>query len=99
MICSHLAGGVVGMLGQFGVHAVQAHHVSDITNCEASFIQDGNDAFVRLLHKVHNDLVVEVINLGIDNKTIWLLGKCSDQGWLMSILKVEFFWGGATCSN
>lgn len=40
MLCSvsHLAGGVVGMLGQFGVHAVQADSVSDFTNSEASFV-------------------------------------------------------------
>lgn len=53
----------MGVLGQFGVHAVQADRVGDITNCEASFVQNGDDAFVRLLHKVHNDLVVEVIDL------------------------------------
>lgn len=51
------------MLGQLGVHAVQADRVGDFTDSEASFIQDGDDAFVWLLHKVDNDLVVEVINL------------------------------------
>lgn len=70
MICSHLAGGVVGVLGQFGVHAVQADRVGDITNGEAGFIQNGDDAFVRLVHKVHDDLVVEVINLCADKTSV-----------------------------
>lgn len=34
----HLAGGVVGVLGQFGVHAVQADGVGDVANGETSFI-------------------------------------------------------------
>lgn len=63
VIQSHLAGGVVGVLGQFGVHAVQAHRVGDVTSCETSLVQNGDDAFVWFLHKVHNDLVVDVINL------------------------------------
>lgn len=66
VICSHLAGGVVGVLGQFGVHAVQADRVGDFTHSEASFVQNGDNAFVRLLHEVHNDLVVEVIDLCIN---------------------------------
>lgn len=53
----------MGVLGQFGVHAVQADRVGDITNSEAGFIQNGDDAFVRLVHEVHDDLVVEVIDL------------------------------------
>lgn len=61
--CSHLAGGVVGVLGQFGVHAVQADCVGDVADGEAGFVQDGDDAFVRLLHEVHDDLVVEVVDL------------------------------------
>lgn len=35
---SHLAGGVVGMLCQFGVHAFQADGVGDFTDSEASFV-------------------------------------------------------------
>lgn len=70
VIWSHLAGGVVGVLGQFGVHAVQADRVGDFANREASFIQNGDDAFVWLLHKVHNDLIVEVINLCINSMIV-----------------------------
>lgn len=60
---SHLAGGVVGVLGQLGVHAVQADRVGDVADSEARLVQDGDDAFVRLLHEVHDDLVVEVVDL------------------------------------
>ena len=35
---SHLARGIVGVLSQFRVHAVQAHHVGDVANGETSFI-------------------------------------------------------------
>ncbi len=70
MFWSHLAGGVVGVLGQFGVHAVQTDRVSDFANREASFVQNGDDAFVWLLHEVHNDLVVEVINLCINSMIV-----------------------------
>lgn len=35
---AHLAGGVVGMLRQFGVHALQANCVCDFTDGEASFV-------------------------------------------------------------
>lgn len=60
---SHLAGGVVGVLGQLGVHAVQADRVGDVADGEARLVQDGDDAFVRLLHKINDDLVVEVVDL------------------------------------
>lgn len=60
---SHLAGGVVGVLGQLGVHAIQADRVSDVAHGEAGLVQDGDDALVRLLHQVNNDLVVEVVDL------------------------------------
>ena len=63
MACSHLAGGVVRMLGQFGVHAVQTDGVCDFTDGETGLVQNGDDAFVRLLHEVDDDLVVEVIDL------------------------------------
>lgn len=53
----------MGVLGQLGVHALQADRVGDFTNSEACFVQNGDDAFVGLLHQIHNDLVVEVINL------------------------------------
>lgn len=67
---SHLAGGVVGVLSQLGVHAVQADHVGDVPNGETSFVQDGDDAFMRLLHKIHDDLVVKVINLQTTTMTL-----------------------------
>lgn len=60
---AHLAGGVVGVLGQLGVHAIQADRVSDVAHGEAGLVQDGDDALVRLLYQVHNDLVVEVVDL------------------------------------
>lgn len=60
---SHLAGCVVGVLGQLGVHAVQADRVGDVAHSEAGLVQDGDDALVRLLHQVDNDLVVEVVDL------------------------------------
>ena len=51
------------MLGQFGVHAVQADRVGDVADGEAGFVQNGDDALVRLLHEIDDDLVVEVVDL------------------------------------
>lgn len=70
MLCSHLTRGVMGMPGQFGVHAVQTDRVSDFTNCETSFVQNGDDPLVWLLHKINDDLVVEVINLHINSTAV-----------------------------
>ena len=53
----------MGVLGQFGVHAVQTDHVGDVTSCETSLVQNGDDALVRFLHEVHDDLVVDVVDL------------------------------------
>ena len=58
------------VLSQFGVHAVQAHCVRDFTNSQASLVQNGDDAFVRLLHEVNDDLVVEVIDLRVTTATV-----------------------------
>lgn len=63
VIWSHLARSVVGMLGQFVVHTLQTESVCDFTHRETGFIQDGDDSFVRLLHKIHDDLIAEVFNL------------------------------------
>lgn len=60
----------MGVLCQFGVHAVQADCVSDFSNGEASLIQNGDDAFVGLLHQVDDDLVVEVFDLRIKSTTV-----------------------------
>lgn len=51
------------MFAQFIVQSLKEHSVGDFANIHTSVIQDCNDAFVLLLHEVHNDLVVEVINL------------------------------------
>ena len=51
------------MFAQFTVKGLKEHSVSDFANIHTRVIQDCNDAYVLLLHEVHNDLVVEVINL------------------------------------
>lgn len=51
------------MFAQFTVKGLEEHSISDFANIHTRVIQDCNDAFVLLLHEVHNDLVVEVINL------------------------------------
>lgn len=51
------------MLPQFVVEGLQEHLIRDFPHIHAGIVQDGNDPFVLLLHQVHDDLVVEVINL------------------------------------
>lgn len=63
----YLSAGEMTMFAQFTVKSLKEHSVGDFANIHTRVIQDCNDAFVLLLHKVHNDLVVEVINLQ-DNK-------------------------------
>lgn len=59
----YLPAGKMTMFAQFIVQGLKEHSVGDFANIHTSIVQDCNDAFVLLLHKVHNDLVVEVINL------------------------------------
>lgn len=63
----YLSAGEMTMFAQFTVKSLKEHSIGDFANIHTCVIQDCNDAFVLLLHKVHNDLVVEVINLR-DNK-------------------------------
>lgn len=83
---SHLAGGVVGVLGQLEVHAVQADRVGDVAHGEAGLIQDGDDAFVRLLHQVDDDLVVEVVDLDTNAVRCQVRGKCVTQFALVALI-------------
>lgn len=60
---SYLSAGKVTVFAQFTVQCFEEHFIGDLADVHAGVIQDCNDAFVLLLHKVHNDLVVEVIDL------------------------------------
>ena len=60
---SHLAAGVVGVFGQLAVESLEENLVSDFAHVHTSFIQHGEDAFMLQLHQIHDDLVIEVIDL------------------------------------
>lgn len=60
---SYLAAGEVRMLGQLAVEPLKKNLICDFAHIHAGFIQDRKDAFMLLLHQVHNDLIVEVIDL------------------------------------
>lgn len=68
----YLPAGKMTMFAQFTVKRLKEHFISDLADIHAGIIQDWNDPFVLLLHKVHDDLIVEVINLrdpeGTDSK-------------------------------
>ena len=51
------------VLGQFAVEPLQEHLVGDLAHVHAGLVQHGEDALVLLLHQVHDDLVVEVVDL------------------------------------
>lgn len=51
------------VFAQFTVKCFEEHFIGDFAYIHAGVIEDCNDPFVLLLHKVHNDLIVEVINL------------------------------------
>lgn len=46
----YLAGRVVRVLAEFVVHALEADCVCDFSDSEAGFVQNGDDALVRLLY-------------------------------------------------
>lgn len=63
-ICEpYLAAGEVGVFGQFSVESLEEDLICDFTNVHTGFVQHGEDAFVLLLHQIHDDLVVEVVDL------------------------------------
>lgn len=59
----YLPAGEVCMLPQFVVERLEEHLIRDFPHIHAGIVQNGNDPFVLLLHQVHDNLVVEVINL------------------------------------
>ncbi len=63
LVSAYFLGGVVRVLAKLFVHAVQADSICDFPCNETGFIQDGEDAFMRLLHQIHYDLIVKVFDL------------------------------------
>lgn len=59
----YLPAGEVCVLPQFVVERLEEHLIRDFPHIHAGIVQNGNDPFVLLLHQVHDNLVVEVINL------------------------------------
>lgn len=78
---SYLAAGVVGMFSQFAIESLQENLVRDFAHVHAGFIQHGEDALMLLLHQIHNDLIIEVINLTIKHKEGFQL-------WIINIIKL-----------
>lgn len=60
---SYLAAGVVGVFGQLPVESLEENLISDFAHIHTGFVQHREDTLMLLLHQVHNDLVIEVINL------------------------------------
>lgn len=60
---SYLAAGVVGVFGQFSVESLEENLVCDFAHVHAGFIQHREDALMLLLHQIHDDLIIEVIDL------------------------------------
>lgn len=59
----YLPAGKVAVFAQFTVKGSQEHLIGDFAYVHAGVVKDGDDPFVLLLHQVHDDLIVEVINL------------------------------------
>lgn len=51
------------MFAQFAVQCFEEHCVGDLADVHAGVVQDGDDPLVLLLHQVHDDLIVEVVDL------------------------------------
>ena len=63
VIGAYLSAGVVFVVGKFLVHGLEEHLVGDLPHVHARLVQDGENSFVRRLHQITDDLIVEVINL------------------------------------
>ena len=59
----YLPAGVVGVFGQLAVEGLQEHPVCDLPHIHAGLVQHRENTLVLLLHKVHDDLVIKVVNL------------------------------------
>lgn len=63
-ICDpYLAAGEVGVFGQFSVESLEENLIRDFTNVHTGFVQHREDAFMLLLHQIHDDLVIEEVDL------------------------------------
>lgn len=63
-ICeAYLAAGEVSVFGQFSVESLEENLICDFPNVHTGFVQHREDAFMLLLHQIHDDLVVEVVDL------------------------------------
>jgi hypothetical protein len=49
---------------QFFIHGLQEHLIIDFSDSQASLVHNRDNAFVRCLNQIANDLIVEVINVG-----------------------------------
>ncbi len=59
----YLAAGVVGMFCQFSIESLQEHLIRHLPHIHARLIQDCKNALMLLFHQIHDDLIVEVVNL------------------------------------
>ena len=82
----YLAGAEVRMLAQLVVHALQADGVGHVAHCQAGLVQDGDDPFMGLLHQVHYDLVVEVVNLEEERTVNIIVPSISMKAWIFKRL-------------
>lgn len=71
IFCAYLAAGVVSVFGQFSVEALEENLIGDFADIHAGFVQHREDAFMLLLHQIHDDLVVEVVNLQTEQTDGW----------------------------
>lgn len=51
------------MFGQFAVESLQEKLIRDFPNIHAGLVKHREDALMLLLHQIHDDLVVEVVDL------------------------------------
>lgn len=64
----YLAAGVVHVLGQFAIESLEENLIRDFAHIHAGFVQHRENALMLLLHQIHNDLVIEVIDLTTKHK-------------------------------
>lgn len=53
----------MGVFGELPVESLKENFIGHFADVHTGFVQHGDDALMLLLHQVHDDLVIEVIDL------------------------------------
>ena len=75
----------MGVFGQLAVESLEENLVCDFAHIHTGLVQHREDALMLLLHQVHYDLIIEVINLTTEDRRIKVTLCQSDRNILQTV--------------